>query len=61
MESSVSNLVDNLPKGIHKINCNYEHDNKTYEERGIKYKDCGYCLEYVNVKYDLIVGKTFFL
>ena len=26
--SSLSNLVDNLSEGIHKIKCKYEHDSK---------------------------------
>ena len=28
MASSLSNLVNNLAKGIHKIKCKYGHDNK---------------------------------
>ena len=28
MASSLSNPVDNLAEGIHKIKCTYEHDNK---------------------------------
>ena len=28
LASSLSNLVDNLAKGIHKIKCKYGHDNK---------------------------------
>ena len=28
MASSLSNLVNNLSKGIHKIKCKYGHDNK---------------------------------
>ena len=28
MASSLSNPVDNLAEGIHKIKCIYEHDNK---------------------------------
>ena len=28
MASSLSNLVNNLPEGIHKIKCKYRHDNK---------------------------------
>ena len=41
MASSVSNLIDNLTEGIHKIKC----------------KDCGFLLEYENVKDDLIKYK----
>ena len=28
MTSSLSNLVDNLAEGFHKIKCKYGHDNK---------------------------------
>ena len=28
MASSLSNLVDNLAEGIHKIKCKHRHDNK---------------------------------
>ena len=28
MGSSLSNLVNNLPEGIHKIRCKYKHDDK---------------------------------
>ena len=41
MASSVSNLIDNLTEGIHKIKC----------------KGCGFLLEYENVKDDLIKYK----
>ena len=40
-ESSLSNLVDNLAEGIHKIKC----------------KDCDYFVEYKNVKDNLIKYK----
>ena len=42
---SLSNLVDNLAEGIHKIKCKYGHDNKKYETCEIKYKDCECALE----------------
>ena len=45
MASSLSNLVNNLSEGIHKIKCKYGHDD-------IKYCDC--FLEYTNFKDDLI-------
>ena len=38
MTSSLSNLVDNLAEGTHKINC----------------RDCGFFLEYESVKDNLI-------
>ena len=28
MESSLSNLVNNLAEGVHKIKCKYKHDDK---------------------------------
>ena len=54
MTSSLSNLVDNLAEGIHKLKCKYGHDNEKCETYGIKYKDCC-CLELANVKNDLIL------
>ena len=44
-----SNLVDNLRDGIHKIKGKYRHDNKKIETCGIKYKNCGCCLECTNL------------
>ena len=46
MASSLSNLVNNLSEGIHKIKCKYGHDKKC-ETCGIKYKyyDC-----FLNIK-----------
>ena len=35
MASSLSNLVNNLAEGIHKIKCKYEHDNKKRKTCGI--------------------------
>ena len=40
MASSLSNHVNILAEGIHKIKCKYGHDNKKCETCGIKYKDC---------------------
>ena len=37
---SLSNLVNNLSEGIHKIKCKYGHDDKKCETCGIKYKYC---------------------
>ena len=54
MASSLSNLVDILPEGIHKIKCQYGHDYKTRKTCGIKDNDCGCFLEYTNFKVDLI-------
>ena len=53
MESSLSNLVNNLSEGIHRIRCKYEHNNKKCETCRIKYKYCDCFLEYTNFKDDL--------
>ena len=52
MANPLSNLVDNLAERIHKIK--YGHHNKKRETCGIKYKNCGCCLECTNIKDDLI-------
>ena len=58
MASLLSSLVINLAEGIHKTKCKYDgHDNKKCETCGIKYKDCDCCLEYTNVKDNLIEYK----
>ena len=57
MASSLSNLVNNLAEGIHKIKCTYVHDDWKCETCRIKYKDCECCLEYTNVKNNLIKYK----
>ena len=44
--SSLSNLVNNVAEGIHKIKCKYEDNDKKCETCGIKYKDCDCFLEY---------------
>ena len=36
MASSLSNLVNNLAEGIHKVKCKYKHNDKKYETCGIK-------------------------
>ena len=38
MASSLSNLVNNIAEGIHKIECKYGHDHKIWETCGIKKK-----------------------
>ena len=50
--SSISNLVNNLLEGIHKIKCKYRH-NKC-ETCGITYELYGCFLECTNYKDDLI-------
>ena len=37
MASSLSNLVNNLSEGIHRIKFKFRHDDKKCETRGIKY------------------------
>ena len=37
MASSLSNLVNNLAEGVHRIKCKYGHDNKNCEICEIKY------------------------
>ena len=55
MKSSLSNLVNNLSKGILKIKCKYGHDDKKCKTCRIKYKCCNCFIEYKNFKDDLIV------
>ena len=57
MTSSLSNLVNNLSEGIHRIECKYGHDDKKCEASGIKYKYCSCFLDYTNFKEDLIEYK----
>ena len=57
MASSLSNLVNNLSEGLHRINCKLEHDDKKFHTCGIKYKYCHCFLEYKNFKDDLIEYK----
>ena len=40
MASSLSNLVNNLSEGIHKIKCKYRHNDKKCETCEIRYKYC---------------------
>ena len=54
--SLLSNLVDNLAEGIHKIKCKYGH-HKKWETGEIKYTDCECFREYRNIKDDLIEYK----
>ena len=55
MARSLSNLVNNLFEGIHRIKCKYGHDDKKYETCGIKYMYCDCFPEFTNFKGDLIV------
>ena len=40
MASSLSNLINNLSEGIHRIKCKFGHDDKKCKTYGIKYKYC---------------------
>ena len=60
MGSLLSNLVNNLSEGIHKIKWKYGHDDKKCETCEIKYKCCNCFLECTNFKDDLIEYKCFY-
>ena len=57
MASSLSNLVNNLSEGRHRIKCKLKHDNKKCETCRIKHKYFDCFLKYTNFKDDLIVHK----
>ena len=57
MVSSLSNLLNNLSEGIHKIKCKYTHDDKKCETCRIKCKYCDCFLEYASFQEDLIEYK----
>ena len=57
MALSLSNLVNNLSEGLHRIKCKLGNDDKKCEICGIKYKYWDCFLEYSNFKDDLIVYK----
>ena len=52
MANSLSNLVNNLAEGVHKLKCKCGHDDKKYQS-GIKYKDWECCLEYMYIIDDI--------
>ena len=60
MASSLSNLVNNLAEGIHIIQCKYGYDHKNCKTCRNIYKDCECCLEYANVKDNLIRHKCLY-
>ena len=53
-KATLSNLVNNLAEEIYQIKCKHEHENKKCEMFRFNYIDCKCCLQYTNVKYDLI-------
>ena len=60
MASSLSNLVNILSEGTHRIKCKFGHDDEKCETCRIKYKCCDCFLEYTNFKVDLIEYKCLF-
>ena len=48
MASSLSNLVNNLSEGIHRIKCRFGNNDKKCETCGIKYKYCDCFLECIS-------------
>ena len=59
MVSSLSNLVNNLSEGIHRIKCKIGHDDKKCETCRIKYTYCDSFLKYMNFKDHSIKYKCF--
>ena len=57
LPSLLSNLVNNLSEGIHRIKCKFTHDDKKCETCRIKSKYCNCFLEYTSFKDDLIEYK----
>ena len=57
MATLLSNLVNNIDGGIHKIKFIDGHCNKKCELCGIKCKDLEHFFEYTKVKYHLMVYK----
>ena len=60
MESLLSNLVNNLAEGIHKIKCKYGHDNKKCETCRIEYRNCECFFQYTSAKDDSIKYKCLY-
>ena len=55
--SLLSNLVNNLAEGIHKIKYKYGYNNKKCKTFRVKFKDFECFLEYTNNKDDLMECK----
>ena len=53
MASLLSNLVNNVSEGIHKIKCKFVHEDKKCETRRNKYNYLDCFVEYTNFKDDL--------
>ena len=59
MASSLSNLVNNLFEGIHRITCKFGYNDKKYKSCRIKYKCCDIFLKYRNFNDDVINKNVF--
>ena len=57
MATLLTNLVNNLSEGRHRIKSKLGHDDKKCETHRIKFKHCYCFLEYTNFKDDLIEQK----
>ena len=57
MASSLSNLVNNLSEGIHRIKSKFGHDNKKCETYRIKYKYCHCFLNMITRSYFIIAKR----
>ena len=55
MATSLSNLVNNIAEGNHKVKCKYGDNNEKRETCGIKYENCECYFEYTSVKDNLIL------
>ena len=53
MASALSNALNNISEGMHKIKCKFRGDDKKSETCSIKYKYCNCFLEYTSFKYGL--------
>ena len=58
MASFLSNLLNILSEGIHRIKCKFGYSDKKCDTCGIKYKYCDCFLEYRNFNYNLIEYKS---
>ena len=61
MASSLSNLVNNLSKGIHRIKCKQEHDDEKYKYCDNLIEDkCLCCNKLCQRKFDEMLKEQFF-
>ena len=61
MAGSLSNLINNSSKGIHKTKRKHRNNDKKCENCGIKYKHCDCFFEYKNFKDDFKKKQMFML